>query len=445
MTSAPSAPVPLFREEAAVETVQCLSCGGPIQLSGFGAIEQITCSYCGSELAHTPGSPLQIVAAVRRQQRASVLPLHARCRFDNETWEIIGIVWREVSAEGHVYPWQEFLLYNPYCGYRYLLYFVYDRHWALGRPLDGAPAIAGSRRPTARWRGATYRHFQRSVARVSYVEGEFPWQIHVGDTAVADDYVAPPLGLSSEVSQLGDGSDVEFTQMEHLEGAAVWAAFGRKDRPPQPTAVGPYQPNPWRRGRGLTWLSFAIMFVAWVAIAVGYAASRDSKIVLALDGVRIGEGEPFTQDITFDSPDRLANLELTAAASPLSNAWGSLEILLVPHHGDDAISLEIDVDEWHGVDGGESWSEGSNVRQAMIGGVPGGTYTVQIMAHAGTATAAVDASQLTWWIKIRRDVVATPYVLLPLGIIVGLPLIFGLLALTFESRRWKNSDYAPSN
>lgn len=442
MSSPPPAPTPLFREEAPVEALQCPACGGAIRLVGFGAIEQVTCSYCGSELAHTPGSPLSILAAVRRQQRQSMLPLHARCRFDGDTWEILGIVWREVSAEGKVYPWQEFLLYNPYAGYRYLLYFVYDRHWALGRPLDGAPILVAGQRPTARWRGKKYRHFQRSAARVTYVEGEFPWQVHVGDTAIANDYVAPPLGLSIEASQSVDGADLEFTAMEHLEGAAVWAAFGRTDKPPRPIDVGPYQPNPWRRGRALTWVSFAVLFVLWVAIAVTYAASRDAKIVLSLDDVRLDENDPFTQDITFDSADRRANLEFTVAAGPLSNAWGSLEILLVPHDRDDAISLEVEVDEWHGVDGGESWSEGSTSAQAMIGDVPGGTYTLQLVPHAGNATSPTDAGALHWWIKVRRDVVATPYVVFPLCIILGMPLVFGLLALVFETKRWKNSDYA---
>ncbi|MBK8717268.1 MAG: DUF4178 domain-containing protein [Deltaproteobacteria bacterium] len=224
-------PTPIFREEAKAETVKCPSCGGPIQRTGFGAITTIACSYCGAELTPESSGALSVLRHVRRQQRASVLPLHLRGRFDGETFEVIGIVWREVTADGKVYPWQEFLLFNPYVGYRYLLHFIYDGHWALGRPLDGAPAVTPGARPTAEFRRQRYRHFQRSNVRTTYVEGEFPWQIAVGDQVIADDFVAPPLGLSIERSNDQDRVDLQFTQMEHLDGAAIYRAFGLAGTP----------------------------------------------------------------------------------------------------------------------------------------------------------------------------------------------------------------------
>ena len=63
-------------------------------------------------------------------------------QLDGVQWELIGIVWREVEVEGTKYPWQEFLLYNLYYGYRYLLYFLYDGHFALGSPLAQAPGAS---------------------------------------------------------------------------------------------------------------------------------------------------------------------------------------------------------------------------------------------------------------------------------------------------------------
>ena len=97
-----------------------------------------------------------------------VLPLHARGMLEGVQWEIIGIVWREVEADGSKYPWQEFLLYNPYRGYRYLLYFLYDGHFALGTPLDGAPKLdAAFGRKRASWKKSRFKHFQSSLARTT--------------------------------------------------------------------------------------------------------------------------------------------------------------------------------------------------------------------------------------------------------------------------------------
>ena len=78
---APSAPRKLFREEAQTGAVNCPSCGGPIELHGFGAVEQVNCPYCGSELAPEDSGDLQIVQAAQRARRESALPLHARGSF----------------------------------------------------------------------------------------------------------------------------------------------------------------------------------------------------------------------------------------------------------------------------------------------------------------------------------------------------------------------------
>src|SRR6188768_3613726 len=96
----PGAPIPRYRDEAQVEAVQCPACGGPITRAGFGAIEKVVCPYCGSELAPSESGALALLQAARRQQRQSVLPLHARAELDGATWELIGIVWRETNDGG---------------------------------------------------------------------------------------------------------------------------------------------------------------------------------------------------------------------------------------------------------------------------------------------------------------------------------------------------------
>ena len=99
--------------------MQCPACGGPITLKGFGAIERVVCPYCGSELTPEESGALRLLQAVQRQRRPSALPLQARGTLDGVQWEVIGIVWRECRVDGIVYPWQEFLLFNPYKGYRW--------------------------------------------------------------------------------------------------------------------------------------------------------------------------------------------------------------------------------------------------------------------------------------------------------------------------------------
>ncbi|MBC8072430.1 MAG: DUF4178 domain-containing protein [Deltaproteobacteria bacterium] len=439
----PGAPIPRFRDEAQVEAVQCPSCGGPITRSGFGAIEKVVCPYCGSELAPSESGALALLQAVRRQQRQSVLPLHARAELDGATWELIGIVWRETSSEGTTYPWQELLLFNPYLGYRWLLFFVYDRHWALGRPLDGAPKLSAMLgRKRASWRGATFKHFQSSLTRVTYVEGEFPWQVRAGDQAVAHDYVAPPEGLSVEESRSEDGAEVAYTQMEHLDGAAVWRAFKLRGDPPRPIGVGPFRPNPWRRGTMVTLLSTAVMFGLWLVISIAYSAARDDEVVFQRSGIPF---EPLTEEIVIGKPGEVTTLDVQFTARPLNNAWAFAEVILVPKDSDEAIGVGIEVDQWHGVESGESWSEGTAIQTVALGAVPGGSYTLQVMPQAGQGTTPSPTPGMVYDIRVRRDVVLLRYVFIPLVIIFGVPFVLLLVGGIYEAQRWKNSDYAPSS
>ena len=85
MTS-PTPPLKLFRDEAQVETIKCLSCGGPIALHSFGARQRVVCPHCGSTLAPEDSGALTLLEAASRKHQPSVLPLHARGKLADIEW-----------------------------------------------------------------------------------------------------------------------------------------------------------------------------------------------------------------------------------------------------------------------------------------------------------------------------------------------------------------------
>lgn len=449
LPSAPQGPRKLFREPAHTEAVQCPACGGPITLRGFGGIEQVACPYCGSELAPEDSGALRILQAVQRQRQPSVLPLNARGTLEGTEWELIGIVWRQCVVDGVTYPWQEFLLFNPYRGYRYLVYQMTDGHWALGSALPGAPKTLATSHKSVQWKGATFKHFQTSVAQVVYVEGEFPWQVHRGDQAVAHDYVAPPFGLSIEQESSEDGgTDVNFTRMEHIEPAAVWKAFGLPGSPPPTSGVGTYQPNPWGAGGKVLWLSFAALLVVWIVATGAYLQGRTNKLVFEKHDLTL---EPFSQEIEIGKAGEATTLQLDFAAQPLSNSWAYVDVMLISQASEEAIGIGATAEEWHGVSEGEGWREGDQSTSVTVGGVPGGKYLLQIVPQTGSEPqpgvpplAEQPPSPLKLSVRLRQDVALTRYVVLPLLVILAFPFLNFLFGRIFEGRRWAKSDYAPS-
>jgi hypothetical protein len=189
-------------------------------------------------------------------------------------------------------------------------------------------------------------------------------------------------------------------------------------------------------------VSFLVLGALWVLLSIVYAGARDDQIVFDKSGLPF---EPFVEEITIGKAGDTETVEVEFYAAPLSNAWAYADIVLVPHDSDDAVGLGIEVDEWHGVDGGESWQEGSPRDSTVLGGLATGTYTLQVTPQAGAGTGTVPPPELRWGIVIKRDIVMARYILIAFFVIVGFPLVLGLFSLIVESQRWKNSDYAPSS
>ena len=439
MAAHPPTPLKPFREEAKVAPVQCPACGGPIALRGFGGIEQVSCPHCGTELQADPGSALQILQYAQRARRSSAIPLHARGIIEGDEWEVLGIVWREAHVEGVTYPWQEFLLFNPYKGYRWLVFSMTDGHWSFGDALPGAPRRYSR---SLLFKRQVYKHFQSSWAVTSYVEGEFPWQIHVGDRSHGHEYVRPPHSISVEENPSEGGHDVSFTALRWISPSEVWRAFRLPGAPPPLRGVGTLQPNPWKERTGLTWLSFVVMLGIWAVLSVIYVGSRSETLVFERE--RVGF-EPIVDTVQIGEDGESTVLELELEGHGLSNSWAAAEVILVREGTEEALgfaSVAV-VDNWHGVSGGEHWSEGNRKRTQVIAGVPGGRYLLQVAPTGGTQGTETPPATIKLDIRLRQDVALLRYVLLPLGIIIGIPLLYLILGAAFEGRRWANSDHAP--
>ena len=428
-------PKKLFREEAEPGSVECLSCGGPITLHGYGQIEQVSCPYCGSTLSPDQSGSLEILQRAQRQRRPSVLQLHQRGKVGDEEYEIIGIAWRQVTADGIAYPWQEFMLFNPYLGYRWLIYSMTDGSWMFGEALDGAPEKVGLAHKGLRFKKDRFKHFSTGRAEVIYVEGEFPWQIEVGDIAIAEDYIKPPFGLSVEHSTSEGGSEVNFTQMRHIDAKEVWASFGASKEPPAQSGVGLLTPNPNKARSGWFWKAWLALMAVWVVATVIYVGARENHAVVAERAIPITDS--VVKSVELLEEGKKGTVEFEFYAPGLSNAWAYADVLLVKEGSEDAYNFGVEVDEWHGSD----YNEGSNPRSVVLGDVEGGKYTLQV-------TPQVDPNHLAsnptanYDISLRQDVPLFRYVFFAFFVILIFPLFNTILGGIYESRRWANSDYA---
>jgi hypothetical protein len=91
-----------------------------VALRGFAHTLSVVCPQCLTVLdASTP--EVQILQKLEaKTQTKPTIPLGSRGQIGDTQYEVIGFQVRQVSADGDLYSWDEYLLFNPYKGFCYL-------------------------------------------------------------------------------------------------------------------------------------------------------------------------------------------------------------------------------------------------------------------------------------------------------------------------------------
>ena len=113
-------------------------------------------------------------------------------------------------------------------------------------------SVAG--RPAVSLDGRIFKHFDGAEAETSFVLGEFPWRVRVGDKVIADDFIDPPTVLSSETTE----DEVTWSRGEYTAGEEIWKSFGLQGGAPQVRGVYLNQPSP-HTGHGSAWRTFFLL------------------------------------------------------------------------------------------------------------------------------------------------------------------------------------------
>ena len=342
----------------------CPNCGGPLSLQAPES-ERVTCPNCDSLLDVNQGKLTWLKSLTPKPDAPDFsLQVGQKGTFaDGSEMTIIGAVVRSVTVEGIQYFWHEYLLYNPNIGFRWLIHS--DNHWNFVEPVNVADVVnSGS---SVDFGGKKLKIFQDAGARVEYVKGEFYWRVEQGEAVRAGDYVAAPLMLSQETTN----NEINWSKGTYMTNAEVEKAFGITDLP-KPWSVAPNQP--FEGGFYIKWgflfLGLLLVFAVVMSVASGFETTILNQEVILQPTA--SENTPQT---VFSQPFDLKgnrNVKISASA-PVDNAYATLDIDLVREGETDEVeSVEIPIEYYHGVEDGESWSEGAQNSDSTISSLPGG-------------------------------------------------------------------------
>ena len=407
----------------------CSNCGAAVELRALTHARAVACTSCGAILDPKDPNVHILQSAQLKEAIQPDIPLGSRGTWHDHPWEVVGFQRRSIEVEAVRYAWDEYVLFNPYRGFRYLS--NYEGHWNDIRTVRELPeprsVVAGA---DVRYGGKVYRHFQKATARTDFVLGEFPWRVRVGDLVEVSDFIAPPHLLSSE----GTDEEVTWSQGVYTDADLIWKAFAVRGTPLSPSGVFANQPSPYkglaRQALGASALLAALLLV----LLVVRLATADRERVFN----RAFTFQPKSPESSFVT-DAFAirapgTIEIVLHGEP-RNAWIDVDVALINVESGTAWNVTGEVSYYAGSDSDGPWTEDERESRLLLPRVPAGQYYLRVEPEGNTAGAT------GYRIEVIRDVPS----LLPYAVAMALlfvpPFLVGSRATSFEHRRMQESDY----
>lgn len=400
----------------AVRVLSCPNCGGAMTLRAPGSSVSAICSSCGSTI-DVANETLRVIAVAQAKTRTPAIPIGTRAALVGVEWEVVG--YQERSDPGPGWRWSEYLLFNPYEGFRFLVHDEAD--WTLYAMLrqdvpDPASGVGD---------GREYRHLRTGQARTNTVIGEFYWRVRTGDTVEEQEFESHPFLLSREQG----GNEVTWSRGVQLPAATVRTAFGLERAVVPATAVDHLARR--RAGTRIIWLTFAASVMALVVFrTVSFDRFHAAPVFhQAIVATKTDMGHPIMSG-PFEVPAPGGNLAIEAGA-PVSNSWIQLGWSLVDQATQRSFNAMSTVEEYNGEDSDGAWTEGGQSAQVVFRSIPGGTYRLLIDVDAKAFEPQSTAPGNGTPPQVRVDVTVIRHV--PSGLNFWLAL---LVLLPYPMFRW---------
>lgn len=411
--------------------LNCPNCGAPLTVRSFEQAVTVVCGSCHSILdAKDAGLKILQQFKAATDEDKPLIPLGSRGSLRGTKYEVIGFQRRTIEVEDVPYSWHEYLLFNPFKGFRYLT--EYDGHWNDVSTVKGLPQELSSAK--VQYLGQTYRHFQTTNAATTFVLGEFPWQVRVDESAEVSDYIAPPRVLSSERTE----NEVTWSLGEYLTGKYVWKAFSLPGNPPPAIGVYENQPSPLSGSTKAIWRTFCFLAAGLLAIFIYFAVTAQGRQVFSANYRFDPNGPPGRENSfvtpVFDLDGRISDVQITTKAG-VSNTWIYLNYALINDDTGQAYDFGREVSYYSGRDSDGPWTEGADHDSAAVPAVPPGRYYLRIEPESQRGF-----KPITYSVTVARDVPQFGIFGVAFIVLLVPAVVLTWRRINFEHRRWAESD-----
>jgi hypothetical protein len=229
--------------------------------------------------------------------------------------------------------------------------------------------------------------------------------------------------------------EINWSLGTYVRHEDVEKAFGITGLP-RTSKIAPNQVFPHKKVYKYWGLMLAATFLLGLVIIATGSRTKVFDQTFALQPVANAEG---TQ-VIFSEPFQLKGRQniKVSARSNVDKSWLYIEGDLIDDATGDVQSFSMPVEYYHGVDDGESWSEGSQSPDTHLSAMPAGQYMLRLEAQWEKWQQPATVS-----VRIEQGVPRVLHLFLAMLFVSIIPVFVAFRHFSFERRRWADSDYSP--
>lgn len=421
------------------ETIACSVCRQNIVLYEPAKSEYVVCPSCFSYLHIFTRAETRLNRKLEKPKNAPFLKLGSTTNIHGVDLKVIAYL--EKKEAETIYCWREYILTSHNKGYVTLAEF--NGHWNF---IAGENFLPDYKQPTSYgvsvdYKGVEYKLFNRYSPKVTAMLGEVDWNV-VNEKVKATEYIAPPFMVVKEVINKSQHV-TNYYIGEYLTKDEIATVFNLdKNSLPEQIGIGANQPSKaydrWISSLKIT----GIAIVAVLLLHLLFGAVKPEKELINEDFLITYDAkagaDAFKSFITpsFVIDDESSNIEFDIA-SGVDNNWLETTIVLVNEGDNRTWEVSKGIEYYHGVEDGESWSEGSTRESVLLSDIPKGKYHLNVYPSSG------DIYRNNLYIKATTNVSMIRNTLITILLLCIFPAICWYLMRNYEKRRWNNSDFSP--
>lgn len=417
------------------ERINCLKCNELIVLVAGTYSYACVCPKCKTILGKNTENKWKINApgtSGKNYEHVFTLPLYTKIDLDDTTFEIIGAI-SKYNQRDKTEQWREYTLFSKETG-GFIFFSEFDDHWTILRVINEVPIYNKNQKSSFTYKGDKFKLYHNYVPINNYCVGEFNFDLKLKISNYAHDFIAPPYLLNLEI-------EVENNNRTWFEGEYMPVSYLRKlvrgtdINIPKSKGVGAIElPSKYKKKDLMMLLLVSLLLLLGTHLVM---KTTDFKRVIYKESFLINSTDSVVQQSTkpFVLKANKSYLDFDVFAT-VNNSWVSVNIDLTNEETGAEYNVYTDVSYYHGVDGGESWSEGSKKASKRIYGLPKGTYVLNIATIPNPEVTSGEQNEVS--IKVVNEKIPSSNLLFYAFILLIWPIGHIIVSYVYDSIRWQN-------